>query len=115
MTPEKIVQNKILNYLHLLKEEGLPLFYERRQAGGFSYKMGIPDVYAVYNGKHIEIEVKAPGKQLRPMQIKFKDMCERNNTKYICVDNIDDFKDFFNNVVRMDDVEDELNAIKDIY
>lgn len=92
MTPEKRVQNQILNYLHSLEKEGYPIFYERRQAGGFSYKMGIPDIYAVVNGRHLEIEVKQPGGQLRPMQEKFRDKCQAINISWVCADNLDDVK-----------------------
>jgi len=94
MTPEKKVQNDILGYLHKLKEEGHPIFYERRQAGGFSYKMGIPDVYFVYNGKHVEVEVKSKNGSLRTMQEKFRDRCKLINIDYICCNDIDDFKIF---------------------
>ena len=55
MTPEKKVQNSIMDYLKQLDKDGLPVMVERRQAGGFSYKMGIPDLYAVVNGYHLEI------------------------------------------------------------
>ena len=58
MTPEKKVQNQIVNYLNELQTNGFPVFVERRNAGGFSYKKGIPDLYASVNGLHIEIEVK---------------------------------------------------------
>ena len=60
MTPEKIIQNKIIAYLKKLEKEGKPIYVERRQAGGFAYKMGIADLYAAINGIHIEIEVKRP-------------------------------------------------------
>ena len=53
MTPEKKVQNEIIKYL-----KSKDVFFERRQAGGFSYKKGIPDLYAVIDGMHIEIEVR---------------------------------------------------------
>lgn len=95
MTPEKVVQNAIVAYVKLLAKKGEPVYIERRQAGGFSYKMGIPDLYAVYKGQHIEIEVKAPGKTLRPMQEKWRDKCQQLNIKYICADNIDDIKTLF--------------------
>lgn len=94
MTPEKKVQNKILDYLKTLEKEGYPVYSERRQAGGFSYKTGIADVYAVINGKHIEIEVKAPGGKLKPMQEKWRDRCKKNNILWVCVDNINDFQFF---------------------
>ena len=89
MTPEKRVQNSIINYLKLLEKQGFPVMVERRQAGGFSYKMGIPDLYAVINGIHLEIEVKRPGRQLRPMQEKYKQRCIAKNIAYVCADNID--------------------------
>lgn len=98
MTPEKKVQNSIINYLKKLKENDEPLFFERRQAGGFSYKKGIPDLYAVYYGLHIEIEVKKVGGKLSTMQEKFRDMCYKNRIKYICVDNINDFINFMNEI-----------------
>lgn len=83
MTPEKKVQNEIIK---LLKSKDL--FFERRQAGGFSYKKGIPDLYAVVKGQHLEIEVKKPGGKLSPMQEKFRDMCSAKNILWICVENI---------------------------
>lgn len=98
MTLEKKVQNSIINYLKKLKENDEPLFFERRQAGGFSYKKGIPDLYAVYYGLHIEIEVKKVGGKLSTMQEKFKDMCYKNNIKYICTDNVDSFINFMNEI-----------------
>lgn len=94
MTPEKSVQNSIINYCKKLADKGFPIMYERRQAGGFSYKMGIPDLYVVINGIHIEIEVKRPGGQLRPMQEKFRDKCYKLHIAYLCADNLDDVKLF---------------------
>lgn len=94
MTPEKVVQNAIINYLKDLMNKGKPVYVERRQAGGFSYRMGIADLYAVIDGKHIEIEVKRPGGQLRPMQEKWRDRCKLNNILWICADSLDDMKDF---------------------
>ena len=89
MTPEKKVQNNIVDYLKSLEKQGFPVMVERRQAGGFSYKMGIPDLYAVINGIHLEIEVKRPGGQLRPMQEKYKQKCINKNIAYVCADNVD--------------------------
>ena len=94
MTPEKVIQNKIIAYLKKLEDEGKPVYAERRQAGGFSYKMGIADLYAVIDGKHVEIEVKRPGGSLRPMQEKWRDRCKAKNILWICCDDIDDFEKF---------------------
>ena len=98
MTPEKQIQNDILDYLKYLKHSFKPIFYERRQAGGLSYKKGIPDIYCVYNGIHIEIEVKKPGGQLSTMQEKFRDMCKTNNIKWICVDDVEQLKTYLDSI-----------------
>jgi len=92
MTPEKRVQNEIIKYLKELQNQNLPVFYERRQAGGFSYKNGIADIYAVINGLHIEIEVKSKTGHQSIMQEKFQQKCERINIPYLLVNDIEDFK-----------------------
>lgn len=94
MTPEKKVQNNIIEYLEELIEKGYPVFYERRQAGGFSYKKGIPDLYAVINGIHLEIEVKAINGKLSILQEKFKNKCKKLNILYVCSNSIENFKNF---------------------
>lgn len=96
MTPEKVVQNKILAYLKKLENEGKPIIHERRQAGGFSYIEGIADIWAAIDGKHLEIEVKRPGGELRTMQEKWRDRCKKNNIAWCCVDSIEAFKKFIN-------------------
>lgn len=94
MTPEKAVQNKILAYLKQLEHEGKPVISERREAGGFAYKMGIADVWASIDGRHIEIEVKRPGGELRTMQEKWRDRCKAANILWCCCDSILGFKVF---------------------
>lgn len=98
MTEEKRIQNKILSYLNKLKKEGYPIFYERRQSGGFSYKKGIPDIYVVYDGKHIEIEVKKKGGKLSTMQEKFRDMCIEKNIGWLVVDDIETLYKYMKNL-----------------
>ena len=56
--------------------------------------MGIADLYAVINGKHLEIEVKRPGGELSTMQEKWRDKCRELNISWTCVDNLDEFKQF---------------------
>ena len=102
MTPEKRVQNKIIDYLKKLQENGHPLFFERRQAGGFSYKKGIPDLYAVYDGIHIEIEVKKPTGELDVMQEKFRDKCEKLNIIYIAAKKVEDIIELFQKLTKSD-------------
>lgn len=96
MTPEKKVQNAIVNYLNKLQKAGLPVFVERRNAGGFSYKMGIADLYAVINGYHIEIEVKQPGGEASMMQLKHKARCKQLGILYMCADNVNVVKETVN-------------------
>ena len=94
MTPEKIVQNSIISYMKSLAERGYPVYVERRQAGGFSYKMGIPDLYGIVNGRHIEIEVKRPGGERSSMQIKQQQKFESVGALYVCADSVDVMKQF---------------------
>lgn len=91
MTPEKIVQNSIIKYLKSLKERGLPVYVERRQAGGFSYKKGQADLYAVINGRHIEIEVKGPDGEQRVMQEKWENFCKSINITYVLTNDLQEF------------------------
>lgn len=98
MTPEKRVQNNIVAYFKKLQDEGLAVYIERRQAGGFSYKMGIADLYAVVNGIHLEIEVKKPGGELRPMQEKWRDRCKKMNILWVCADKVEDVEKKVNEI-----------------
>lgn len=91
MTPEKYIQNEICKYLKSIEDDH-PIFWERRQAGGFSYKKGLADLYAVVDGLHIEIEVKRPGGHQSPRQEAFERLCKKKNILYICVDNADEVK-----------------------
>lgn len=99
MTPEKHVQNAIITYLKKLENQGYPLMHERRQAGGFSYKKGQADLYAVYNGLHIEIEVKAIGGHQSTMQEKWEAKCKSLGIPYLCVDNVQDVINYFNQLI----------------
>lgn len=83
---EQSVQSKIERYL---KDNNI--FFEKRQAGGFQYRKGIPDLYFVFNQEHIEIEIKDPNGSPSPMQLawqrKFKELY--NIDAYI-VDSVED-------------------------
>lgn len=94
MTPEKKVQNSIIKYLKELENNNHPCYHERREPGGFAYKKGMPDLYAVYNGIHIEIEAKQEDGEQSSMQEKREEICKKLNMLYICVDNLQQFKDF---------------------
>lgn len=100
MTPEKKVQTAILKYLKSLQDDGKAIFFERRQAGGFSYKKGVPDLFAVVNGWHIEIEVKKVGGELSPLQEKFRDRCMDWGITWICTDSLDKLKEYIEYLLR---------------
>lgn len=90
MTPEKEIQNAIMKYFKKLKEQGIDNYVERRQAGGFAYKMGLPDLWVVIFGKHIEIEVKRPGGEARATQEKWARRFIEMGAEYVCADSVAD-------------------------
>lgn len=95
MTPEKEVQNDIVKYVKELRDRGLPIEVVRTQAGGYAYHMGEPDLHLYYNGIAVDIEVKAPGRELRPMQEKWKERCEKVwHKRCICADSVQTVKDY---------------------
>lgn len=93
MTPEKEVQNAIINYFKKLNDSGIKNYVERRQAGGFSYKMGLPDLWVTIFGKHIEIEVKRPNGKLRATQQKWEKRFKELGAIYLCADSVIDVID----------------------
>lgn len=101
-TSESITKSSIVKYFKTLQDKGIPLFYECRQAGGFAYKKGIPDIYCVLNGIHIEIEVKTEIGKQSTMQEKFEERCIKLwNIKYLCAHSLDDVKQYINNLIRI--------------
>lgn len=95
MTPEQKVQTKIISWLKTLRDQGLPIFYEKRQAGGFSYKKGIPDIYGCYAGQHFEVEVKRPGGSRSALQEKFEQIMINAGAKYAVINDAEEFKAWF--------------------
>lgn len=97
ITPEKRVQIQIIDYLDSLKEEGLPLEWFRRDAIGPNYKKGLPDIWVITNGRHIEIEVKAPGciNERSAKQIEWEKRFNACRIPYMVVDSLERFKELF--------------------
>ena len=85
-TEESSLAKKVLDYLEELQLKGEPLYYEHRSgSGGWNYKRGVPDLFFVYNGLHVEVELKAPNGKLSTMQEKWKWKCECLwNILYLC-------------------------------
>lgn len=71
-TPEQRVQNTIEANLKKFQKRGEPLFFEKRQAGGWNYKKGMPDLYVVYKGIHYEFEIKKPGGKASNLQLAWQ-------------------------------------------
>ena len=95
MAEEALLQKKVITYIKQLELSGHPIDYERRQAGGLSYEEGRPDLYCVYNGIHIEIELKRVGGEARARQEAFERKCRKKGTIYIRPDTYKEFVDFF--------------------
>lgn len=91
MTPETKVKNAICKFL-----SGIPgLYLERRQAGGFSYRAGAPDIWFVYRGRHAEVEFKAPDGQVRSLQLKHEQKLRDAGSLYWRGNNVDEFVEWF--------------------
>ena len=92
--PEKRIQTSIYNWFKNLEKLGAPVMIERRNAGAFNYKKGVPDLYGIINGYHIEIEVKADDGELSTMQEKFQDRLIKINCAYVCAKSLKDVQDY---------------------
>lgn len=84
-----------LKLLDNLQANGYNVYYEHRSGGGgFNYKKGIPDLFIVINGKHIECEMKTPIGERSPMQEKWEMKFERLGIRYICPRTFTEFRDY---------------------
>ena len=98
-TPEKRVQNSIMDYLKSLKDSNHPIIYERRQALGTSTK-GMPDIWVLYNGIHIEIECKRlNGGELSTMQEKMRDRLLKAGAIYISPHSKEEVVELFSKII----------------
>ena len=93
LTPEKKIQNKIIDFLKTHKD----LYYERRQAGGYSYRAGLPDIWFLFKGTHVEVEVKADKGFPSPLQVAKEIELKNAGCLYWRGTSVDDFIAFFNN------------------
>ena len=101
-TDEQALTKKILDYFEDLKKRGYPLYWEHRSGqGGLGYKKGLPDFFAVYNGVHLEIEVKGQEGKQSAMQQKFQWKCETiYHIPYCCPHNWDEFIAFISQYIK---------------
>jgi len=101
VTPEKIVQNGIIKYMDQMIKQGEKIRYFRREAIGQAYQSGIPDLYAIVRGLHVEIECKREaGGKVSQLQIKKRAELESVGSRYICPNSVEEFKEFIEEVIR---------------
>ena len=94
MTPEKRVQNAIVDFLKT--KPGI--YIERRNAGGLGYKAGRPDLWFVWQGRHCEVEVKAPGGTAGSLQLKHEDALVAAGSCYWRGDSLTGFVQWFGSI-----------------
>lgn len=96
-TGETKLTKEVIKFLDDQIKGGAPVFYEHRSgSGGFNYKKGIPDLYVVVAGVHLEIELKTVDGKRSTMQDKFKWRCENQwQIPYCCPRTFEEFKKFF--------------------
>jgi Holliday junction resolvase len=90
-TPEKEIQDAIINSVKDLEKKGHPVYYERRDASGLSYKKGLPDIFVVYKGLHVEVEIKSLSGSRSSLQETWARYFESIGTPYILAKSKDDF------------------------
>lgn len=93
-TPEGKVKKQITDWLDRYRETH-HLEYFRRDAIGFNYKEGLPDLWLVCNGKHLEIETKAPGGSPSGPQLKWEARFKRCGSLYWRGHSLADFIAYF--------------------
>lgn len=92
---ESIIKEHICEYLKSIDD----LYLERREALGPGYKKGVPDLFAVYKGYHIEIETKREkGGRLSTMQEKFASKARNYGMVYVLAESVDDIKDIIKKI-----------------
>ena len=98
MTPEQKIQNKILKALKELAKTR-PMYFEKRQAGGYTYRAGLPDIWGIVDGRHFEVEVKAPGENPSSLQLQKEKLFRSAGSFYWRGDDPKKFLDFLNHEV----------------
>lgn len=93
-TPETKVKKEIKKYLKRLSDEGQLIYSEVREAGGYQFRKGLPDMWALINGVHLEIEIKRPdGGRRSTMQLKWAEIFDHLGVPYCCVDSPEQLDD----------------------
>lgn len=82
---ESVIENEFIRQVHL--------------AGGMAYKLnslttnGLPDrLVLFFPGKTFFVELKAPGKQMRPLQVKRRTQLQLMGFPVFCIDRMEQIK-----------------------
>jgi len=99
-TPEDKIKKQITDYVDLLeKKHDIPIVWERRDASGLGYRRGRCDLFIVYNGIHIEVEVKTPKGIMSAMQETWQRYCVAHNIKHIVVHSKKEFVEGLSKII----------------
>lgn len=107
MERESAIQRAIMDFFTSLTKAGYPVLAQKRQAGGFNYKHGIPDIYVVIDGKHFEIEVKSPNGKRRATQEKWEERFKSLHIPYLLVNDVDELKKIINYYLHRKNIQPE--------
>jgi hypothetical protein len=66
-TPEQRLTEQVIRHLKKLRQAGYPIWWVKLH-GGPQQRRGLPDLLVIANGRHIFIELKAPGGKLSKLQ-----------------------------------------------
>ena len=103
---ESKITDKCIAYLEGLRERGYKIYYERRTGeGGFGYKKGIPDMWIVIDGVHIECELKTPWGERTPLQEKFALYFKKLGIEYFWPKSFSEFKKYIDKRLKIDSGE----------
>lgn len=98
---ESNISKECLKWLDELIDKGYPIYYEHRSgSGGFNYKKGIPDLFIVANGRHIECEMKTPYGSRSPMQEKWAYKFGQLGIAYMCPTSFEEFKEYILDIIK---------------
>lgn len=95
MQSEKSLQTRIMAACKRKEKECPYFYYERRIAQGIGYRKGLPDMFLVYRGIHVEVELKREDGHLSVLQEVRRKRFEEMSTPFYVVRSLSDFDKIF--------------------
>jgi hypothetical protein len=87
---ENSIVKSILKYIN-----GLPRCKAEKRHGSIYTGRGKQDILACIAGKHVELEVKRPGEEAEPIQVRIREQWARAGAVTGCVHSVGEVKDLF--------------------